>query len=276
VKLKTIVLCAVASIALAACGRTVPAGHVGIKVNDYGQGAGVQSVPLPTGWHGTGIGEHIVLFPTTQTVYPFSHDSREGSPVNEEIQFTDSNGVNISGDIALTIRVDPTKAPSLYSKYRMSVNDLIYGPLRTALRSAMNVESEKMTSEQIYQGGKQILLDAAKGDVQRRYAAEGIEVISLDWLNPLRFPPQIQEAMTLKTAKLQLAQAAQADQQRAEAQAKVQVAQAQGEADAMRIRGQAISSNPQILQQAWIEKWDGHLPTYMTNGQSTMLVTPKD
>lgn len=68
---------------------------------------------------------------------------------------------------------------------------------------------------------------------------------------------------------------------KAEANAKIAVAQAEGNAKAMKIKADAeayynrtiaASLSSQIIQEDWIEKWDGKLPTYMTNGQSPMVM----
>ena len=73
---------------------------------------------------------------------------------------------------------------------------------------------------------------------------------------------------------MQEAEAAKADEARAIAQANAKVAEARGDAEATRIRGEALRSNPQILQQEWIAKWDGAVPTVVGNGQTMMMVNP--
>jgi regulator of protease activity HflC (stomatin/prohibitin superfamily) len=189
---------AVAALSLAACGQSVPAGSVGVKVSQYGSNAGVDPTPVGAGWHATGVGETYEIYPTSQKTYPYSKSSNEGSSQNEEIQFADSTGLPLTADVALTVRVDPTKAPALYQKYRMDIDDLIYGPLRMAVRSAVNDEAVKMTSEQIYSGGKTQLLALALTDLQKRYSAEGIEIIGLDWIGNVRFPDSVIQTITLK------------------------------------------------------------------------------
>jgi regulator of protease activity HflC (stomatin/prohibitin superfamily) len=267
---------AVAALSLAACGQSVPAGSVGVKVSQYGSNAGVDPTPVGAGWHATGVGETYEIYPTSQKTYPYSKSSNEGSSQNEEIQFADSTGLPLTADVALTVRVDPTKAPALYQKYRMDIDDLIYGPLRMAVRSAVNDEAVKMTSEQIYSGGKTQLLALALTDLQKRYSAEGIEIIGLDWIGNVRFPDSVIQTITLKTTKQQQAEAALADKAQAEAEGAATVAKAQADAQALAIRGAAIRQNPQVLQEQWIQKWNGELPTYMAgNGNGTLMVSPQ-
>jgi hypothetical protein len=43
----------------------------------------------------------------------------------------------------------------------------------------------------------------------------------------------------------------------------------------MQQKVQKESLSPAILQRMWIEKWDGHLPTYMGNGSELMTIPTK-
>lgn len=274
-KLVKAALIAAAAISLSACGQVVDAGNIGVKIKNIGTNTGVQDAPVTTGWQFVGLGERIVEYPVTQKVYTFTHLKTEGSDVNEEIVFNDNTGLSLAADVAVTARVQPNKAPSLYAKYRMDIDELIHGPVRNAIRSAINAEAEKLSAEEIYTGGKTDLLQRAMVRVQQHYAAEGIEVLNLEWVGSIRYPRSVTDAITLKTTKLQEAEAAKADEARATAQANAKIAEAKGEAEATRIRGEALRTNPQILQQMWIEKWDGTLPSTVTGANTMMMVSPK-
>lgn len=278
-KIKSIMIAAViafAGMSTAACGVSVPAGNVGVKVKNFGGDAGVQPAPLPTGWHGAGWGEDILLYPTTQHVHNYQARAEDGvSPGGEQIQFADGTGLPLSADVAVTVRIDPLKAPGLYNKYRLDVKELIHGPIRTAVRSAIKDQSRLYTSEQIYSGKESQILTAALAALQGRYHSEGIEIIALDWVGNIRYPETVLTAITQKTATLQRAEAAKADEQRAIAQANADIAKARGDAESTRIRGEALRSNPQILQQLWIEKWSGDLPSTMTGESTVLMVTPR-
>lgn len=271
-KFKSILLIGLASLSLGACGKIVEAGSVGVKISNLG--SGVQEVPLQSGWQMTGIGERIVEYPVTQKVYTFSASGQDGTGANEEIIFNDKTGLTMAGDVAVTARVQAAKAPYIFTKYRMSTEELIHGPIRNSIRSAINIQAGKLTAEEIYTGGKSTLIAQALLDVQKEYAKDGIDIINLDWVGAVRYPQSVTAAITLKTTKMQEAEAAKADEARAIAQANAKVAEARGDAEATRIRGEALRTNPQILQQMWIDKWNGDLPTYVGNGQTMMMVNP--
>lgn len=260
-------LLGVIALSLAACGQVVDAGNVGVKIKNLGSSTGVQQTALGTGWQPKGIGESIVEIPVTQKVYTFNKE--------EQIVFNDNTGLTLSGDVAVTVRIQGAKAPAVYEKYRMNTEELIHGPVRNSIRSAINSEAEKMTSEEIYTGGKTALITNALHQVQKQYANSGIDILGLEWVGNVRYPQSVTDAITLKTTKLQEAEAAKADEARAIAQAKAKVAEAQGEAEATRIRGEALRTNPQILQQMWIEKWKGEVPSTVAGPNTMMMVQPK-
>lgn len=53
------------------------------------------------------------------------------------------------------------------------------------------------------------------------------------------------------------------------------IEQARGEAEAMRITREALQNMPEAyIQQMWIEKWDGKLPSVQSGSQSAVVVNP--
>lgn len=265
-KLAIVLAISVMGLSTAACGAQVPAGYVGVKVKNYGGGAGVQPDPLPTRFHFTGWGEEIHLYPVTQKTYKY-----------EKLQFTDHTGLQLNGDVAITLRVASGAAPALYNKYRLDVDELIDGPIRIATRAAVRQIASDYTSEQIYSGKEAEVLARATSILQERYGKEGIEIIQLDWVGNVNYPQTVLDAITSKTEKLQLAEAAKADEARAIAQGNAQIAAAKAEAESTRIRAQALQSNPQILEQMWIEKWSGNVPSTVvmgSNSGTTLMISP--
>ena len=61
----------------------------------------------------------------------------------------------------------------------------------------------------------------------------------------------------------------------AKAEADATLMKAAAEADAIAKVGEALNKYPQMKELRSIEKWNGQLPTYMTNGTPTPFVTVK-
>jgi DNA-binding protein YbaB len=97
-----------------------------------------------------------------------------------------------------------------------------------------------------------------------------VTVSQLDWIGSIRYPTAIIQQMQAKTQLEQEALAAKALEAKEVALANAAIARARGEAESIRIKGEALRANPQVLQQLAIEKWNGELPK--VTGGSTPFV----
>jgi regulator of protease activity HflC (stomatin/prohibitin superfamily) len=97
----------------------------------------------------------------------------------------------------------------------------------------------------------------------------------------LGYPESFKNAIIAKNNAVQSALMAENQVKTAEAQAKIKIAQAEGNAQALltnaraeaesnRLRQQTLT--PMLLQQMWIEKWDGVLPTTSLGGNSPVML----
>lgn len=273
---------ALTSLSAAGCGETVPAGSVGVKVKTL-WGAGTDPNPLPQGFHMLGWGEEIHSYPTQQRLYSYTLAPDERGNENEQMVFNDSRGLQMSGDVQIQAAARPDCVPELFNTWRLDFESLISGPIRLDTQAAISIETEKTTVEQLYSGGRQIVLNNALKPLRAKWANYCVDISQLGWAGPLRYPSSIMEAIQQKTATDQATLNAQAMvlQREAEARAAVALAKGQadseierarGEAESARLRGIAIRANPQILEQLWIEKWDGTLPTYMMGDDASVLM----
>jgi regulator of protease activity HflC (stomatin/prohibitin superfamily) len=263
--IKTVALLAVSTLSLAACSQVEP-GHVGIRVDQYGSNAGVSTESLGVGTYFTGPGTSIYEYPVFTQTYTWTVSKDEGNEKNEEFSFADKSGLTLTGDVAVSYHVDAAKAPILFQKYRMSMESIVAGPMRVAIRDAINNEASNMTVEEIYGPRKAELIARAQANVQKFFAPFGLNIEKLYWASPVRVPESVMRQINQKIANEQAALAAQASVATAEANARAKIAEAEGNAKATQIEANAITSNPQILTQRMIEKWDGHYPTYVGGG----------
>lgn len=268
---RNIVLLALTTVSLAACSRVDP-GHVGIKVNNYGSDAGVSAEPLGVGTYYAGPGTTIYEYPVFTSTYTWTKSADEGKTTNEEFSFADKNGMVVTADVAVSYHVDQAKAPILFQKYRTDMEGIVAGPMRVAIRNAITTEASNMTVEEIYGSRKAELIAKAQADVQKYFSQYGLNIEQLYWASPVRIPDAVMHQINQKIANENQALAAQANVATAEAEARARIAKAEGEAKATQIEAEALRTNPQILQQKWIDKWDGTLPTYVAgSGGGIML-----
>ncbi len=260
-----------AATTLVSCGQTVQPGNVGVKIRTLGPNAGVDRSPLESGWHFNGFGERIVEFPIIQRTYAYTREANSDGAENEELSFSDNNALPMTADVQLVMRIDPAKAPELYTRYRLNFDQIFERPLRNDVRSAIAAETELVSVEFLYKGGRQQVIQKALDRVRRKWEAQGVDVSQLDWIGTIRYPQVILDSIQAKTKADADAAAAQAQVAVAKAQADAQIEQARGQAESNRLLAQSIAASPEVVRLRAIEKWDGHLP--QVSGGATPLIT---
>jgi len=257
--------------------KKVPAGHVGVHVYLLGGEKGVDSVARPVGRHFIGWQQELFLYPTFTQNYVWA---REGD-VDDSISFQDREGLEINADIGIAYNVDPGQATDLFQKYRKGVEEITATVLRNYVRDALNTEASVMRVEDIYGPGKAGLMDRAIARVKTQVEPFGIRIEKIYWIGSMRLPANVQKALNAKIEANQMAQQrenevaqaiAEADKAREEAKgvADAQLLRAQAEAEAIKIRGDALKSNPELVALTVAEQWDGKLPEQLvTSGNGS-------
>lgn len=263
----------VALLGLTSCGKTVEPGNAGVRIRTLGSSAGVDPSPLSSGWHFKGIAEHIVEYPIIQRTYSYTREADERGPENEEIAFADNTGLPMTADVAITLQVNPANAPSLYKTYRLTFDQLLDGPIRNDVRSAIAAETERVNVDQLYSGGRQGVIQRAMSRVATKWARHGVQISQLEWIGTIRYPAVILDAIQAKTRTEQETLTARAQVAKAQAQAEAQIAAARGQAESIRIINEALAANPRYVELKAVEKWDGRLPT-VTGGATPFVSVP--
>ena len=98
------------------------------------------------------------------------------------------------------------------------------------------------------------------------------------------YPESFKNAINAKNNAVQQALTAENQVKTAEANAKIQVAKATGNAEAMLTKSRAEAESyrlkqsaitPMLLQQMWVEKWNGVLPTTQLGASTNMMYNVK-
>lgn len=261
------VLVIIGATTLAACSK-VPAGNVGVIVNLYGSDKGVDMKEVGTGRYWVGINEELYLFPTfTQT---------ETWSGKEAISFQTIEGMKVGGDVGITYAVAPDKVTTLFQKYRSGIDEITNKFLRNMVRDAFNDIASKLPVDSVYGAGKSDLLQAVEKRVRDQVEPIGINVERVYYASDLVLPPQVTRSLNAKIQATQMAEQRRNEVAQAIAEADKARARAQGEADAkltlatadakaIEIRAEALRANPDVVKLNAVEKWDGKLPTYMTD-----------
>ena len=178
-------------------------------------------------------------------------------------------------DPIMAYHLNREKATDVFFKYRKSLSEIQDGYMRTVIYDAYRIVANSHTSDELmanqakFENEVRIMLDSA-------LTAEGF--IVTEFTSQITPPASLQQMIDAKNAAVQAALKAENEVKQAEANAKIAIAKAEGEAKAMRIKADAeayynrtisASLSPMIVQEDFIEKWNGVLPT--VQGGSNMM-----
>lgn len=274
------------------CYDVVAPGHVGIKVNRYGQGRGVADYPIRTGmvWYNP-FSTSVIEYPVFMQTASWTSNPHEGNAQNEEISFNSKEGLSISADVSLSYQLNADKASHFYVKFRAdNIDNFTHGFLRNVARDAFTEEAAHYTAEELYGLKKEEFLTHVRARVNSQVDSLGITVEQLGFIGLMRLPPNVVDALNAKVKAIQDASTAENQLRTAQANAAIRVAGADGEAkarvaaaqgDAQANRLLQASLTPQLiewrrlnLQEQAINKWDGTLPTYNGGGAVPFVNIP--
>jgi regulator of protease activity HflC (stomatin/prohibitin superfamily) len=252
----------------------INAGHVGVKVDMYGSGKGVQNVTACTGW--------VFYNPITTKVYEFptyiqhkEYKKTEDGDNSFTVNTKDGSEFRVSP--ILNYSVNPDKAPSIFAKYRRTLPELEEGFLKTAIYDAFRLATNNYTAEELI-SNRAAFEVKVRGLLESQITKEGF--IVNQFTSNLEYPKSFKNAINAKNNAVQAALTAENQVKTAEAQAKIKVAKAEGDAQALltNARAEAESNKlrqstltPMLLQQQWIEKWSGNLPTTQMGSGSNIM-----
>ncbi|CTS71018.1 TPA: SPFH/Band 7/PHB domain protein [Escherichia coli] len=273
-RLPVIALAAICTMGIIGYDRVEP-GFVGIKVNKVGEDKGIGEV-VGVGHQWVGINTELYVFPTFKQMKIY----------DEPFTFQMSDGTAIGHKIGVTYLVNRDKVTTVFQTYRKGVDDITESDLRQKIADSLNRLASRMTTDSFIDGGKAQLLDNALKDIQKEMSPVGIEVLSLSWVGKPDYPKTVIESINAKVTANQrtLQRQQEVEQRKAEAnmlreqangEADAIRARAQAEADAIRLRGEALRQNPNVMELEAINKWNGQLPQYMTQGANTPFITVK-
>lgn len=259
---------------LSGCGYVEP-GHVGVKVNLYGEEKGIDDSVIPPG--------RIWYNPWATVIYEFPvYEQNVVWTQDETIQFNDRNGAPIQAEIAVQYSFDQEHLPKMFNKLRKDADAISHGFLRTQVRDKINRQSETLDVTQIFGPERSKLLDRAKTALNDELSEEyGISIHTLAIVGKLVVDPQVEASINAVITANQRALEAENKVRQIEAEAEQAKAQAEGEASAKLIAAQkeaeandviTKSLSPELLKYKAMQKWDGKLPQFQGTGSPVPFV----
>lgn len=254
----------------------IDAGHVGVKVNMYGDGKGVDDITEVTGWVlYNPISTKIVEFPTFVQHKEYKFDKENGTDESFIVNSKDGSEFHVSP--LLNYSVKREKVPYIFQKYRVSLDDIEAGFLKTAVYDAFRVVANSYMADELISNREQFEIKVRK-NLESHLLPEGF--ILAQFTSNLVYPATFKKAIEAKNNAVQSALMAENKVKQAEAEAKIKIATAEGNAQALltnaraeaesnRLRQQTLT--PLLLRQMEIEKWDGSVPNTVLGGNQNLM-----
>jgi len=255
---------------------SIDAGHVGV-VRAFGK---VEPAPLYEGLHIVMPWKDVQQM-STQIV---KHESKYDA-VSIDIQA-------VHTVMAINYSIDPAQAPEIYRTIGMGYETGIINP---AASEVLKATTAVHPANDILQQRAKIKSDVQDG-ITHWLSKYGIVVREVS-IKDIRFYSDFEKAVERKQIAQQLAQQKKYEVEQAQQDAAAMVARergkgeaekanAEGQAQALRIRGAAEaeynarvaqSLSPVLIQQQYLQKWNGQLPQYQlgSSGALVNLPTPK-
>ena len=241
----------------------IDAGHVGVKVNQYGDNKGVDDIVAVTG---------VVFYnPITTRIYEFptyiQHKEYKGEN-SFIVNSKDGSEFNVSP--IMNYSVQREKVPAIFAKYRRPLEDIEEGFLKTAVYDAFRLATNKYTADELI-SNRAVFEIEVRRLLDNQLLKEGFVINQ--FTSNLIYPETFKRSIEAKNNAVQTALRAENEVKTAEAQAKIKVATAEGNAKAMLASAKAEAEanslkqktiTPMLLQLEYINKWDGKLPVYGT------------
>jgi regulator of protease activity HflC (stomatin/prohibitin superfamily) len=256
----------------------IDAGHVGVRVNLYGTGKGVGDITECTGWvFYNPISTKIYEFPTyiQHKEYIKTEDVDNSFVVNSK----DGSEFHVAPIVNYSVQRD--KVPFIFGKYRRTLESIEEGFLKTTIYDAFRMTANAYTAEELI-SNRQAFETKVRAKLDADLVKEGFVISQLT--SNLGYPETFKKAIEAKNNAVQAALTAENQVKTAEAQAKIKVATAEGNAQAMLATAKAEAESyklkqsaitPMLLQQMWIEKWNGAMPTTQLGSGTNMMYNVK-
>ena len=223
----------------------------------------------------TTVTGYVFYCPITTDVYTYETRVRSANYKPFIVQTKD--GSKFTMDPNLNYRLMRERGIDIFAKYRKSLEYIEENYMRVAIYDAYRINANQYTADELI-AHRADFEDAVKNMLDSTLIREGFYVEQ--FTSQIEPPKSLVETINAKNAAVQSALKAKNEVEKAKAEAEIAVAKAEGEAKAMRVKADAeayynrtisASLSTMIVQEDFIEKWDGKLPTYMVGGNTNVM-----
>lgn len=247
-------------------------GNVGLRVNLTGSDKGVSDIKYVTGWN--------FYTPGLTTIEEYS--TRFKSVDYEDFTVMCKGGTTFTAHPKITYRINPTLADKTYMAFGTSNMEVVEkGYLHTIITKSLGDVANKFTPDTLLYS-REKYEELVMQEINNQCKDLGIDVsIFRANLTPSEAiaaaidakQKAIQDAQRVENEKASVIAEGEKRVAKAKLEAEALVTQAKAEAEAYKLRQQSLT--PLLIQQQFLEKWNGVLPVYGSTPQLFKDITSK-
>lgn len=242
--------------------RTADSSEVALIVDQIGNDKGIPNIEMASGF--------IFYFPPTQDVYMYPTSVQhkvwtasldEDSPTDEHIDVTSADGATFGLDVAINLQLERSAAPTLFTKYRVEMDELINTRVRNIVRKELLDNAVGFASDSLLQH-RNVYENSVTNSLSKSLTKEGFILNNIAILK-MAIPASYRKAIETKIKVIQETATIKSQTIQAEQTALKKVALAKGnyEAALYDAKTKEILSQPKLLElyraetdRIWAEK----------------------
>jgi prohibitin 2 len=244
--------------------KTVPAGHRAVVFNNITGGLGAR---------GEGL---TLLIPFTQTAtlydvrtetYTMSKMLNEGQIKSDDsVQALTSDGQEVAVDVSILYHPDPNKIVQLHREIGPDYEAKI---VRPSGRSVTRTAVSKYAVIDVYGAKRSEIQNEVQTELKALFDKSYLILDSLLVRN-VDFSSEFKKAIELKQIAQQESERKKYELEKEKIEKERKIVAAEGDAEAIRLRGDALSRNPSLIQYEYVQKITPGIQTIITDGKSIL------
>ena len=231
--------------------RTVKSGYSGV-VSKFGN---VQSEVLESGIH--------MVNPITTKVIQMNNQIQR---TDVDITGASKDLQTITGSISVNYNLTADYSSEMYKTIGKNFDEII---VRPAVQETTKSIISKYTAEELVTKRSDVSVQMQQA-LEDKISTYGLVIKEFNIIN-LDFTEEFNKAIEAKQTAQQNALKAQQDLERIKVEAEQKITQARADAEEYKLKSQELTD--EMIKIKFIEKWDGHMPTVVSDGTNVMDVS---
>lgn len=205
----------------------------------------------------------------TQTISFEKGIDEKGNAFNKQLSAASKDLQDVGVAVVVNYHIEPSQVKNIYQQYR-DVQAYQARVLEPRVSDIVKSVSPQYTAEELITKRSDFnskVTSLLVEEIQKKDSvSEQVNITNIE------FSPSFTQSIEAKVTAQQNAEKAKNDLVRIQYEAQQKVETAKGEAESIKIQSQALTEQPQYIQKLAIEKWNGVLPQYITEGATTPFV----